>query len=97
MCKLIIAQNGENVKKEKTVEEYYCDFCGNECTDEHYDVTLPFKQTDGYTSRFCANKSDDDSIITHHLDLCGRCTRINAQASTFLSNACDRKLESTRL
>lgn len=76
------------MKKTKTIEEYYCDFCGNECTDEHYDVTLPFTQSNGYSSRFCSGKPDDDSIVVHRLDLCGRCTRINAKASTFLSNAC---------
>ena len=32
----------------KEVEEYYCDFCGCECTDEHYDVALPFVETNGY-------------------------------------------------
>ena len=55
------------MKKEKTVEEYYCDFCGNECTDEHYDVTLPFKQTDGYTSRFAPENPDDKLIAIHNV------------------------------
>ena len=49
----------------KEVEEYYCDFCGCECTDEHYDVTLPFKQTDGYTSRFAPENPDDNLIAIH--------------------------------
>lgn len=93
MCKFIIAQEGENVKKEKTIEEYYCDFCGRECTEEHYDVALPFKQTDGYTSRFAPETSDDNSIAIHKLNLCAMCARINAQTCTFLSNACRRRVD----
>lgn len=78
------------MKTAKTIEEYYCDFCGTECTDEHYDVTLPFKQTDGYTSRFAP---DDNLIAIHELNLCAKCARINAQAYTFLSNACRREVD----
>lgn len=81
------------MKKTKTVEKYYCDFCGSECTDEHYDVTLPFKRTDGYASRFTPETSDDDSIAIHELNLCAKCARINAQACTFLSNACKRRVD----
>lgn len=81
------------MKTSKTIEEYYCDFCGTECTDEHYDVTLPFKQTDGYTSRFAPENPDDNLIAIHELNLCAKCARINAQACTFLSNACRREVD----
>lgn len=78
------------MKKEKTVEEYYCDFCGCECTDEHYDVALPFVEINGYFSRFCSNKPN--SIEIKHLCLCGACTKRNAQVNTFLSNAGHNKV-----
>lgn len=81
------------MKTTKTIEEYYCDFCGYECTDEHYDVALPFKQTDGYTSRFAPENSDDNLIAIHELNLCAKCARINAQTCTFLSNACRRRVD----
>ena len=68
MCKFIIAQKGENVKTTKTIEEYYCDFCGAECTHNHYDITLPFITSNEYSSRFCAGEPDDNSIIIQRLD-----------------------------
>lgn len=40
------------MKTTKTIEEYYCDFCGAECPSEHYDVVLPFAQPNKYTSRY---------------------------------------------
>lgn len=81
------------MKQTKTIEEYYCDFCGKECTDEHYDVTLPFIQTAGYTSRFDPEDPDDNSVKIHELNLCSKCARINAQTCTFLSNACRRRVD----
>ena len=80
------------MKKEKTIEEYYCDFCGAECTHNHYDITLPFITSNGYSSRFCAGEPDDNSIIIQRLDLCGKCMRINARINTFLSNACKNEV-----
>lgn len=74
----------------KEVEEYYCDFCGCECTDEHYDVALPFVEINGYFSRFCSNKPN--SIEIKHLCLCGACTKRNAQVNTFFSNAGHNKV-----
>jgi hypothetical protein len=92
MCKFIIAQKGENVKTTKTIEEYYCDFCGAECTHNHYDITLPFITSNGYSSRFCAGEPDDNSIIIQRLDLCSKCMRINARINTFLSSACKNEV-----
>lgn len=28
----------------KTETKYYCDFCNKECTNEHYDMRLPYLQ-----------------------------------------------------
>ena len=65
------------MKTTKTIEEYYCDFCGAECTHNHYDI---------------AGEPDDNSIIIQRLDLCGKCMRINARINTFLSNACKNEV-----
>lgn len=32
------------MKKTVSKEEYFCDFCGGECTEKHYDIVLPEKQ-----------------------------------------------------
>ena len=85
MCKFIIAQKGENVKTTKTIEEYYCDFCGVECPSEHYDVVLPFAQPNKYTSRYTPENPDDVTI--KHLCLCNKCAKRNGLLNTFLSNA----------
>ena len=87
MCKFIIAQKGENVKKTevKTIETYYCDFCGYECTDGHHDVVLPFAQPNKYTSRFTPDNPDD--ITIKQLCLCNKCAKKNGLINTFLSNA----------
>ena len=41
------------MKTTKTIEEYYCDFCGAECTHNHYDITLPFITSIGCNEREC--------------------------------------------
>ena len=89
MCKFIIAQKGENVKKEKTeikeAETYYCDFCGYECTGGHHDVILPFAQPNKYTNMFTPENPDD--ITIKQLCLCNKCAGKNGLINTFLSNA----------
>lgn len=79
MCKFIIAQRGENVKKEKTVEEYYCDFCGNECTDKHHKLTIPKVEYLG------ANSPDQSMIESIDVDVCHRCAEMTAVTLDMLS------------
>ena len=72
MCKFIIAQKGENVKKEKTVEEYYCDFCHKECTDKHHKLIIP-------TVEYLGINSPDQSVLgSSEVDVCRRCAEMTA-------------------
>lgn len=68
------------MKKTKTIEEYYCDFCGHECTDEHYDVALPNSSATTFTATRMGQeviKSEIWRTGIVHLNLCEKCAKKN--------------------
>ena len=57
------------MKKEKTVEEYYCDFCHKECTDKHHKLTV---------EQLAVNSSDQSVLGSSEVDVCHRCAEMAA-------------------
>lgn len=82
--------NGRKIKGEiwimkRTKEEYICDFCGRECTEEHYDTVLPIeikKKSLIRTTRYNVN------YISQHFDLCSECTKKLSNMHEVIKNIC---------
>lgn len=60
------------MKKTVTKEEYFCDFCGEKCTEKHHDVILPRKAT---YKPFDVTKHTETYYTSNYLDLCPKCTK----------------------
>lgn len=78
----------------KTETKYYCDFCHKECTDDHYDMRLPYIQREQYKTRdqLCKFVLDSEyHIQKNKCNLCRRCATIVSQVCEFLPKFCRGK------
>lgn len=75
------------MKKTVTKEEYICDFCGEECTEKHYDVVLPETKKENLIMN-----TENNTYIALHLDLCPKCTEKLSSIYEVLKNFCTSKI-----
>lgn len=63
----------------KVETKYYCDFCHEECTDDHHKLTIPTIE------RLAINSSGQSILGSTDVDICHKCTETVALALAVIS------------